>query len=325
VPTPFPLEPLFRGLRGSEPFLQDIAESPHDDTIRLIFADWLADHGAEDRADLIRLQVRLAALPAWDRPVRDVQRARQLESKVRWVDAPPGVQMSRGLYTHAILKRPLFDQWANQRNVNVNRVASLLQLVREIQSAIDLQELTIAFHPGSGWLKELAASGHLDTIKTFRLAWGVVDQQAIKGLAEGKLAHVNELDLWGGRIEETGVRSLMVAPWCGQLLSLNLGDNRLRDAGVTALGQSLLASRLETLHLMMNEITSQGVAEFARAPFIELKNLNLFANQIDDRGANALVASPHLGKLVELDLRGNALTTSGQSAIKARWPFAKTA
>src|SRR5262245_41227666 len=36
---------------------------PEDDTPRLVLADWLDDHGEEARAELVRLQCRLAGLP----------------------------------------------------------------------------------------------------------------------------------------------------------------------------------------------------------------------------------------------------------------------
>jgi uncharacterized protein (TIGR02996 family) len=45
-------------------FLQDIIEHPEDDTPRLIYADWLEDHGDPDRATFIRIQCELAA-PPW--------------------------------------------------------------------------------------------------------------------------------------------------------------------------------------------------------------------------------------------------------------------
>src|SRR3954462_12824674 len=44
-------------------FLDDIIASPEDDAPRLIFADWLEDHGDPDRAEFIRLQVELEKLP----------------------------------------------------------------------------------------------------------------------------------------------------------------------------------------------------------------------------------------------------------------------
>src|SRR5687768_10033871 len=43
-------------------FLQDIVEHAGDDAPRLIYADWLEEHGDPDRAELIRLQCRRAQL-----------------------------------------------------------------------------------------------------------------------------------------------------------------------------------------------------------------------------------------------------------------------
>jgi uncharacterized protein (TIGR02996 family) len=41
-------------------FLADIDANPEDDRPRLVFADWLEDHGDPDRADFIRVQCELA-------------------------------------------------------------------------------------------------------------------------------------------------------------------------------------------------------------------------------------------------------------------------
>lgn len=43
-----------------EAFLQDIIENPADDFPRMAFADWLQDHGQEERAEFIRMQMELA-------------------------------------------------------------------------------------------------------------------------------------------------------------------------------------------------------------------------------------------------------------------------
>jgi len=43
-------------------FLRAIAESPDDDATRLMFSDWLDDHGHHQRAEFIRLQVELARM-----------------------------------------------------------------------------------------------------------------------------------------------------------------------------------------------------------------------------------------------------------------------
>jgi uncharacterized protein (TIGR02996 family) len=46
--------------------VQAILEQPDDDGLRLIFADWLEDHGEADYAGFIRKQVALARVPEYD-------------------------------------------------------------------------------------------------------------------------------------------------------------------------------------------------------------------------------------------------------------------
>src|SRR5262249_48155269 len=65
APDPLPAEPYFRKVRGSEAFLQAIAEEPLEDAHRLAFADWLEEHGHGPRAAFIRLQARRERLPEW--------------------------------------------------------------------------------------------------------------------------------------------------------------------------------------------------------------------------------------------------------------------
>jgi uncharacterized protein (TIGR02996 family) len=54
-------------------FLQDIIEHPEDDAPRLIYADWLEEHGDPDRGEFIRVQCRLArGCPVCDGTGRNV-------------------------------------------------------------------------------------------------------------------------------------------------------------------------------------------------------------------------------------------------------------
>ena len=48
---------------GYEPFLHAICANPEDDVARLVYADWLDDHGDPDRAGFIRLQVAISSSP----------------------------------------------------------------------------------------------------------------------------------------------------------------------------------------------------------------------------------------------------------------------
>src|SRR5262245_44558022 len=49
-------------MREREALLAAIYDAPDDDAPRMVFADWLDDHGEAARAEFIRLQLRLAAL-----------------------------------------------------------------------------------------------------------------------------------------------------------------------------------------------------------------------------------------------------------------------
>src|SRR4051812_47769457 len=87
-----------------EAFLRDIIEHAEDDTPRLVYADWLDDHGDPDRAEFIRLQCRLATLPVGDprqpelaareRELLDAHAATWLRPMPDWVG---GCEFRRGL------------------------------------------------------------------------------------------------------------------------------------------------------------------------------------------------------------------------------------
>jgi len=58
--------------------LAAIWEDPHDDTLRLVYADWLEDHDQNARAEFIRVQCQLALLEEEDEtPQRSELAARE--------------------------------------------------------------------------------------------------------------------------------------------------------------------------------------------------------------------------------------------------------
>jgi uncharacterized protein (TIGR02996 family) len=77
-----------------EAFLADILVNPDDDSLRLIYADWLDDHGQSDRAAFIRVQIELAHLPY------DDSRRHELEARERTLLA-----QHTGKWLQGILKR----------------------------------------------------------------------------------------------------------------------------------------------------------------------------------------------------------------------------
>src|SRR4051812_5986779 len=57
-------------MSAGEELLRAIAESPEDDDRRLVYADWLEEHGDGERAEFVRASVEAAKEPAfrWDTP-----------------------------------------------------------------------------------------------------------------------------------------------------------------------------------------------------------------------------------------------------------------
>src|SRR5205085_8409377 len=56
--------------KSADPLLAAVIADPDDDTVRLALADWLDENGDEARAEFVRVQVKLARLPAWDREAK---------------------------------------------------------------------------------------------------------------------------------------------------------------------------------------------------------------------------------------------------------------
>src|SRR4051794_13840407 len=50
-------------MSNEDAFVHSILDNPDDDTSRLVFADWLEEHGRAAHAELIRVQCELARLP----------------------------------------------------------------------------------------------------------------------------------------------------------------------------------------------------------------------------------------------------------------------
>jgi uncharacterized protein (TIGR02996 family) len=94
-------------------FLADIRATPDDDAPRLIYADWLHDHGEPERGEFIRVQCQLARLPATD-PRRPTMELREhqllLANQERWTEQAFLAWLEHPLaecpdpYTHRVCK-----------------------------------------------------------------------------------------------------------------------------------------------------------------------------------------------------------------------------
>ena len=79
--APVPTDPTDRA-REDPAFLAAIQAAPHDDAPRLVYADWLEEHGDSSRAEFIRLQCELAELhKTWKLPAAQSRRRNALTKR----------------------------------------------------------------------------------------------------------------------------------------------------------------------------------------------------------------------------------------------------
>jgi uncharacterized protein (TIGR02996 family) len=71
----------------NEALMQAILDAPEDDSLRLVYADWLDEHGDAERAEFIRVQIELATLPRHERRAVLGKRAKELlaRNEEEWV------------------------------------------------------------------------------------------------------------------------------------------------------------------------------------------------------------------------------------------------
>jgi uncharacterized protein (TIGR02996 family) len=269
-------------------FLQAIVEEPADDAVRLIFADWLDEHGDGDRADFIRAQIELADLPE-SHPRRPA--LQQLEQRL--------------LGRHR-------DTWLGP----LRSLAYAWKFVRGFP-----EEATLDARSFLEQTPLLFGSAPLRLVRLLK-AGSLID--AVAGCSY--LSRVQALHLTDNGIGNNGVLWLAQSPHLARLTALRLGRNQVGDSGVQALARSPYLTRLTALNLSCNHISSAGVAALAGAPNLAgLRLLHLGDNQIGPGGVEALLASPHLRQLTSLDLAnssrfgGNTLGPRQEKALRQRF------
>jgi uncharacterized protein (TIGR02996 family) len=64
-------------MSDNDVLLRAILDDPDDDAPRLVYADWLEEHGEAERAEFIRVQVERAEAPRYAPPRIELRRRRQ--------------------------------------------------------------------------------------------------------------------------------------------------------------------------------------------------------------------------------------------------------
>jgi uncharacterized protein (TIGR02996 family) len=325
--------PLDRG------FLDDILAHPDDDAPRLIYADWLHDHGQQARAEFIRVQIERARLDE-DDPTQDELERR--EHRLRrehpeWLTGLP-----RWVQTSATFRRGFVETVfgaAGQVSRELRKVARLAP-VRDVTIEFFISRpLQVLAAPAAGVRRlcliigrrgqnDVIPAGFWDAfpdLVDLELRIGGLSGDDIDGLLASSLP---------GRLRRLRlVASLGSAEACRLVLarqnlftpleSLELRANRL-DAAACAELIAIDMPHLRNLRLEYNGPSSlQSMPELLsleRWPCLE--SLGIFGGVFGGPGAEVLASTPGLARLRHLDLGSNEIEAEhlAQLLESPHWP-----
>jgi uncharacterized protein (TIGR02996 family) len=328
-------------MTDEQALFQTILEHPDDDAPRLVFADWLEEHGQAERAEFIRLQIEVTNLEHGDlQRTKFAVRAAHLLRTHRDDWRPPfklGYQFSRGFVEWISLYPHEYRQYAEElfQFAPITRLKlkqlSTVEDARTISQSHFLSRLRTLDLSNSGVggafvLTAILTSPHLTGLRDLNLRDNQLGPHEVLPLITAPLPNLTALDLSANPLGDTGVPGIVGSLVPTKLKSLKLGSDNLfpyinciHATGAQAIARSPYMQLLEELELSNHFIGDGGLAALADSPnMANLVHLGVASNDIGavgDSGIEAVVRSPHLVRLRTLDFRGNQLGTLGVRAL----------
>ena len=302
-----------------EAFLRAIREAPADDAPRLIYADWLEEHGRTDRAELIRLQCRIARLPRadegrgvladrvkellrrnweeWVGPLREIVGPRRDRHGEGWLCEeyhPDGLhRFHRGFVDRLTLEAERFLSFGEKlaslvplKDLNLWGAGRCARALADFPHLANLESLSFMDYwdapLNASDAQALASSPHLGGLSKLRLPWNSLGDEGVKALVQAPwLASLTELELAENGLSDRAAAFLTACPHLLHLTDLYLGRNSLGDAGMERLARWPGLANVHTLDLVSNDITDRGARVLTESPFAtRLRRLLLDRNPI---------------------------------------------
>lgn len=163
--------------------LRAICENPDDDTPRLVFADWLQEHGEDARAEFIRTECEVARMATDDERLNDlIRRAVELQQQFgkKWLSELPtfGTQLVRWTEGSSWLGGETFDR-GFAACLFVQTAGLLAKHANALFSATPVRRLLIWNIKRGDKLAKIPQLRHLHTIRV-----RVVSKQAADDLLD---------------------------------------------------------------------------------------------------------------------------------------------
>jgi uncharacterized protein (TIGR02996 family) len=291
--------------------LDDVIAHPDDDTPRLVYADWLDEHGDSARAEFIRVQVHGAGLPFGS--------AEEVHLRKR------GMELLR---QHRRAWENELPQWCRHKVSFERGLAGSIECTGRswLKGAGGLYRrapvTSVALYAlDDDTLVALGGRPELYFLRSLDL-WLSVSQPctppALRALLHSRhLSRLRHLDL---RFEPNALPMLQVAcaaPLLAGLRKLTVRGGNLGQAGGEVLAGTAALAGLSDLETVRTGLGSGGLAALARSPHLRnLERLLLWESDIGDEGVVALADSPVLDRVRVLRLGGNrGITSAGVLAL----------
>ena len=249
-------------------FLADIIASPDDDAPRLVYADWLLEHG-DPRGEFIQIQCKL------QRPIYGAQGKYADEYEDY---EPPADHLALEKREKELLKemtaslaplRKYFYQWAWRRgflsSLTVN--ASFFAGAKVVLGAHPVEKLSI-----TGLKKrDLPELPKLDlgTVRWLDLSEQRLGPKDVPLICGKNYERVESLFLWDNPIDDDGAVALATKSHFTHLRELGLLECAIGDVGVGAIAASKILTKLEKLDLAENPFTDDGAMAIANSKTLE--------------------------------------------------------
>jgi uncharacterized protein (TIGR02996 family) len=255
-------------------FLRTIRDHPDDDSPRLVFADWLEEHGETWRAEFLRAQCKLARAKPRERGRGALARRVNEILKVHRDD-----MLGQHLIPIRLLTGGAIEAQANDQVRRYGFHGTQVEFRRGFVAALE-SELNAFLRIGP----ELLRRAVLEYLGVFG------EYRRYSPLPSGsRLVRLLASELPGVRPRALTLRSCH--------LSLSALRSLCRNPGW---------SRLERFWLMECNIDDAAAATIARSPRLgSVVELSLQSNPLGDAGLRAISESPHLKSLTTLRIGDN--------------------
>ena len=271
-----------------ETLLGEILQHPEDDAPRLVYADWLQQHGDAEHGELIGAQCAFEH-------ARGAQRT-SLAARIREL-----VKRNRARWTAPLRRAKLGTSWKFRRGFLDSGTVSATRFVK---IAAELFALA-------------------PTLRSFRFP--EASNELVDLVESPYFARVVEADLHtmcscgSCRIDQE-LPELFTSPHATSLRVLRLADCRITDDNAKRLAASEVLTQLTLLDLATNRITGTGAQAIANASFTGLRELSLRGNPLAE-GAVAFARSrrPWLDTIERLDFRDCDLPPATREKLRARF------